>query len=524
MKISTVEQMRELDSAAISDYGIAQELLMENAGLATFFVIMDQTGVEGKNFVIFCGPGNNGGDGLVVARKVHSQGGHATVFLMTGQEKFKGAAKQNFEIASRMDLDIRSADERDMVDASLEQCHVVVDAIFGTGITRDVEGRYKDIIELINGSGKTVASVDIPSGISGDNGRVMGTAVRADFTVTCGLPKTGNILYPGYQRCGRLYVTHISFPPELYNREEIMTETTRPSILPERKRDGHKGTFGQVLFIAGAAGYYGAPHYSALSFLKAGGGYSRLATPRSVAPYIATGGKEIVFIPLEETAEGSISAGNMENILDMANRMDMVVIGPGLSLQEETGELVRKLAEKIEPPLLIDGDGITAVSKDMAVVRSRKSPTVLTPHPGEMSRITSRNISEILEDRISILRDTCRDLDSIVVLKGARSLTGTPDGKVRINMSGNPGMGTAGSGDVLTGSITAMYGLGLPLEEAVTTGVFLHGLAGDLAAEEKGEDGITAGDIMNCLPAAVRKFRDHPDRIIENCYHNIFTV
>jgi hydroxyethylthiazole kinase-like uncharacterized protein yjeF len=524
MKVSTVEQMRKLDSSAIRDYGITQEILMENAGQATYFVILDQIGVEGKKFVIFCGPGNNGGDGLVVARKISSQGGSAKVFLMSDKGKFKGAAKQNFEIFSRLSDEIRGVEDMDEVESSTEESDVIVDAIFGTGITRDVEGKYKKVINLINKSKKTTVSVDIPSGVNGDNGKIMGTAVISDYTVTYGLPKVGNLLYPGYQKCGKLYVTHISFPPKLYNKSDHKIETAQPLPLPERPGDGHKGTFGKALFIAGSKGYYGAPHYSALSFLKAGGGYSRLATPESVTPFIATEGKEIVFIPLTETSDGSIAAKNKKQLATTAGEMDMVVLGPGISLNRETQELARDLVKEIECPLLIDGDGITAISEQRDILQSRSAPTVLTPHPGEMSRLTSRSMSEIEENRIPILREECKALNSIIVLKGAHSLTGTPDGKVRINMSGNPGMGTAGSGDVLTGCIAAMFGLGLPLEEAVTTGVFMHGFSGDLAAAEKGEDGITARDIMNFLPPAVKKFRENPHQVFSNHYHSIYRI
>jgi NAD(P)H-hydrate epimerase len=289
----------------------------------------------------------------------------------------------------------------------------------------------------------------------------------------------------------------------------LKVESNSPGRLPPRSPDTHKGSFGDVLFIAGAAGYYGAPYFAALSFLKAGGGYSRLAAPRSITPFIANKGSEIVFVPQDETAAGSIAAVNRNALLDLARQMDMVVLGPGLSLESETRQLVVELVRAIDRPLLIDGDGITAVCRDPAILRDRGNETILTPHLGEMARITGLPVPEINAAKVDTLQRTTKKWGVTIVLKGAHSLIGFPDERVFINMSGNPGMATAGSGDVLTGTIAAMFGLGLPLPDAVRQGVFVHGLAGDIAAGEKGPDGMTAQDILECLPAAVRSLREN---------------
>jgi len=508
MKVSSVTEMRELDRTAIEKYGIEDKLLMENAGNATFSVILQEFGIEGKRFAVFCGVGNNGGDGFVIARKIHSNGGEVAVFIIGDREKFEGSAKMNLDIISRLPIDVRQIDDPASVRKEVLHCDCIVDAIFGTGLTRNVEGIYSDSIEIINESGKPVFSVDIPSGINGDTGKVMGTAVHADCTVTFGLPKRGNLLYPGYDCCGELYVTHISFPPKHYDRDSIKVEISEPPPLPPRDNDAHKGDYGEALFIAGASGYFGAPYFAALSFLKAGGGYSRLAAPSSITPFIAMKGSEIVFIPQRETESGSIARENYDVLIELAKKMDIIVVGPGLSLDEETQKLVLPLAAEIEKPLLIDGDGITALCNDLDIIRKRKSPTILTPHLGEMSRMTGRTVSEIDNDKIAVLQAASGDLNAIIVLKGAHSLIGLPDGRVLINMTGNSGMATAGSGDVLTGTIAAMFGLGLSIEDAVAKGVFIHGLSGDLAAEDIGEDGITAQDILDFLPLAVRHDRE----------------
>jgi len=377
---------------------------------------------------------------------------------------------------------------------------------------------------VINESKKKVFSVDIPSGINGDTGQVMGSAIRSDYTITYGLPKIGNMLYPGFDLCGKLYVSHISFPPSLYNTEAIKVQVNELVELRQRDKDTHKGSYGRALFIAGSSSYLGAPYFSALSFLKAGGGLSYLATPSSISPFLASKGSEIIFIPQKETSSGSLALESKEELLELSQGVNMVVMGSGLSLNEETQELVRELAKRIKTPLLIDGDGITAIAGETRLIKERRAETILTPHSGEMARITQMEVGEVNKDKISVVQKTASELNAIMVLKGAHSLIGYPDERVYINTSGNPGMATAGSGDALTGAVAAMYGLGLPLGDAVRMGVFIHGLSGDLAAREKGEDGITAQDILDYLPNAVRYYRQNFKELSENFYGSIYTV
>ncbi len=516
MKISRVAEMRQLDKTAIEQFGITDELLMENAGLATGAVILNEFGINNKRFVVFCGIGNNGGDGFVIARKIHSNGGYPKVFILGDRQKFKGPAKLNLDIIARLPIDIREIDSVESLKSDLYHCDAVVDAMLGTGLIRNIEGFYHDVIALINSTDKTVFSVDIPSGVHGDSGKIMGIAVKADYTVTFGLPKIGNMLYPGYEQCGKLFVTHISFPPSMY--EDIKIELNMHIDIPPRNQCFHKGDFGNLLCIAGAVGYYGAPYFSALSFLKAGGGYSRLASPLSITPFIAGKGSEIVFIPQEETDSGSISLKNKESLIALSDRMDMVILGPGLSLNEETQALARELAHAIDKPLLIDGDGITALCNDLQIIKQRSAQTILTPHLGEMSRITQVAVSEIEKNKIGLLQQTAKNLNAYIVLKGPHSLIGCPDEKIFINMSGNCGMASAGSGDVLAGTIAAMYTQGLTIKDAIRKGVFIHGLSGDLAAMDKGEDGITAQDILDYLPFSVKADRSGLNKTLQTRY------
>jgi len=507
MKLATVEQMRGMDRYAIEKLGIAEEILMENAALAAVALLAKEFGIRGRKFVIFCGAGNNGGDGLAVARLIMSAGGQAKVLLTASPRKYSGAAKTNYDILCNLSGDIQLLTRADEARVDTFHCDAVVDAIFGTGLDRDVRGLASDVIALINESGRPVLSLDIPSGISGDTGRVMGIAVRASHTLAFGLPKIGNLLYPGYEHCGVLSVTHISFPPPLYDSADLAIETNDRILLPPRSVEAYKGLMGDVLFIAGGANYFGAPYFSAMSFLKAGGGYARLAAPASIIPFIAQSGREIVYLPQRETAAFSLSLKSKPELLALADKADMVVIGPGLSLQDETTKLVRELSSVIAKPLLIDGDGLTAIAERPEILLKRKAATILTPHAGEMARLARKTVAEVNADKISILRETAEKMNATVVFKGAHSLIGLADGRVYVNLSGNPGMATAGSGDVLTGCIAAMHGLGLSPELATRKGVFLHGYAGNLAAAQKGEDGIVATDILEQMPAALKDDR-----------------
>jgi hydroxyethylthiazole kinase-like uncharacterized protein yjeF len=513
MKVAFVSEMKKLDQTAVKKYGIDEILLMENAGNAVFYAIEKEIGIKNNKFLVLSGSGNNGGDGMVVARKLFSNGIEVKFFLLPGENKLKGITKKNFEILKKTSISIKQRPSQNNIKKALIETDVVVDAMLGTGLSGEVKSIYKNAIGFVNKSGKKVVSVDIPSGINGNTGEVMGIAVKSDITVTFGLPKIGNLNYPGYEHWKKLFVSHISFPPELYNDKAIKTSINYPLTLEKRGKDTHKGTFGKCLFISGAKKYLGAPYFSAMSFLKAGGGLSYLATPESISSFIGKKGKELVLLPQKETKTGSISKANLKELIEFSKGVDFVVIGPGLSLDEETQSLVLSLIANIKKPILVDGDGLTALKKDPDILKKRKHLTVLTPHPTEFTRLFGGKVKETKINRVLITREKGYEYGCFIVFKGANSLIGCPDGEVFINLTGNPGMATAGSGDVLTGIIAAMFKV-VPggtekniFKNAVRSGVLIHGLAGELSAREKGEDGITATDILNSIPEAIREYR-----------------
>lgn len=522
MKVCSPEEMRKIDEKASKVYGIPQEFLMEDAGTAVFSLILREIGIENKRFCFLAGTGNNGGDVLVAARRVYAAGGAVSVYVFGDPNKFPEPARSNFELIRSIGASLKIYEREEDVEefqSYAKNCDVFVVGLIGIGLSGEVSGIRKKAIEAVNRMGKTVVSVDIPSGIGGINGKVYGVAIKSNYTVTFGLPKYGNILYPGYHYCGKLFVSKLSYPPQLLQSDEIRVELNHPITLPEREKWGHKGTFGRFLAIGGARYYYGAPFYVAYSFLKGGGGYARLGAPKSIIPFIAARNSEIVFIPLEETEEGSLARSNLEKILKAIEdfEIDIVAIGSGASLNPETVELLNSLVENLRKPIIIDGDGITAISKNVEVLRRRKEPTIITPHLGEFSRLINLSIPEILEDPIVTLRKSCIELGSYIILKGAHSMICSPDGYIYINMTGNPGMAKAGMGDVLTGTVAAMYGIGLRnFSDAARMATLVHGLAGDLASHDLGEDGVTPDDVIMYLPRAMKILRENPAYIEEN--------
>jgi len=514
--------MRECDRRASEDYGLSDDILMENAGQALYEVLKSEYGLAGRRFVVLCGGGNNGGDGLVVARKLNSAGCDVRVCLLVDAASLRGAPARNLDAAARAGIAVQRLDSAaELVLAG--QCDVVVDALIGTGLSRSPEGLVADVIEQLNASCLPVVAADIPSGVSGDTGATPGAAVRAACTVAFGLPKRGNLLPPGRELGGKLFVSHISFPPALYSTVGDV-ETNRLVALPPRRMESHKRDYGDVLFLAGARTYLGAPLFAVRSFLKAGGGYARLAAPESVAAVLGAHAGEAVMVPLRETESGSAALANLDELCELAAKVDLLVVGPGVSLDEQSQELVRGLVSRVSRPVLIDGDGITAVAARPQVLSGRKAPALLTPHAGELARLPGIALADVARDRVGVVQRAARELGAIVLLKGASTLVCGPDGLVSLNLSGNPGMATAGCGDVLCGIIAALFGMGLELRAAAEVGAFVHGMAGDMAAERLGQDGLTATDVLEQTPMAIRGYRERFHDLKRNHYGRLNVI
>lgn len=510
MRVVTAHTMQETDRSAIEEFGIPGLELMEKAGRSCVEEIIAEFGLKGRA-VIMCGKGNNGGDGYVIARLLTQKGWSVKVIILADREQISGDAAVNLDkiTASLANYCTHEGQLTALHMKDIFQTDVIVDAILGTGLRSDVSGIYLEAIELVNASGRPILSVDIPSGIHGTTGRILGSAVRAYITVTFAFAKLGHVLYPGAEHTGRLVVADIGIPQKLMDSasgyEFLNKETMRP-MLHRRDRQAHKGVFGHCLIIAGSTGKTGAAALSANSAVRAGSGLVTLATPESINGILELKTTEAMTVPLADAGNGHLSSSCFPAIEKLLSGKDAVALGPGLDRRPGTVALVQALVEAITLPLVIDADGLNALAEDMSVLRRKKSQQViLTPHPGEMSRLLGTSIPDVDAIRISVAQEFARNYGVYLVLKGARTIIASPDGIAAINGSGNPGMATGGMGDVLTGIIVSLLGQGYSAWDACRLGVFIHGYAADMVAEEKGEIGINATDVQEKLPFAYNK-------------------
>ena len=509
MKLITSEQMRGLDRAAIEEYGLPGVVLMENAGRAVAQEAERMLGEEAlfARVVVVCGRGNNGGDGFVAARHLSEQAIDVDIYLLAAIEELTGDAATNCLIAQQMGLPIFPNPTDEQLAAALAEADLVIDAILGTGVAGEVHGPARVAIEAINQSSQLVLAVDIPSGLSADTGAVLGEAVVADTTVTFGLPKVGHYCYPGRSYCGRVEVADISLPLALLSDPALTTNLTEALDawlrLPGRRPDMHKGEAGRLLIVAGSVGMTGAAALAGMAAARAGAGLVTLAVPASLNDILEVKCTEVMTLPLPETDRRSLAPEAAGPILDFAGRCDAVALGPGLSQAPATVELVRSLISQIAVPLVVDADGLNACAGAAELLASRPAPTVCTPHPGELARLIPQTVPAIQADRIEAARQAARELGCVVVLKGAGTVTATPEGTAWVNPTGNAGMATGGVGDVLTGVIGALLAGGATAEDAAVSAVFYHGLAGDLAAADLGQRGLIASDLLDRLPAAL---------------------
>ena len=507
MNLATAEQMRRLDRRAIEELGIPSLTLMEQAARAVVRAAAGSAGDGPRRAAVFCGTGNNGGDGVAAARLLREAGFEVRAFLVGDRARITPDCRSmadRLEAAGGILEDFCPGDSGQK--AWVEECGVAVDALFGIGLTRPVTGNFADAIALMNEIPAPVVSADIPSGVETDTGRVLGTAVRADITVTFTCPKIGHFVGAGSLCSGRLAVADIGIPEELWKELRFDIRVVAPGdvSLPHRRRDAHKGDFGRVSILGGCVGYTGAPVLAAGAAVRTGAGLVTVLVPEPVWPTAAGKLDCAMPRPLPAGKDGGLSPDARDEALERIDAADTALIGPGLGRGEGAAGTVRYLMAHTGTPLVVDADGINALEGHIHVLDARKGrTTVLTPHDGEFARLGGDLSSG---DRLGEARRFAALHGCVLVLKGHRTITALPDGTAFVNTTGNPGMAKGGSGDVLAGMIAALLGQGIPVRQAVPWAVCLHGQAGDLAAEELGEYGMTPMDLIGKIPAVLKRF------------------
>ena len=516
MKILTSEQMKNIDRRTIQDFGIPGIVLMENAGIkAAQFIIESIKDIHRKEILILCGPGNNGGDGFVVARHFFNYGLLPHVLLIGDSKKVKGDALTNLKISRKMGIEIQEIKtERgwEKYKQNLAHFDLIIDALLGTGLQGAPRGIYKKIITDINQSDAEVVAIDIPSGLSGSCCKVEGEAMNAKHTITFCCPKIPHIFPPAAEHVGRLEIADISVPEEAIERENVWLNLIEKDfvgkLIPCRKRDAHKGDFGHILVISGSIGKSGAAVLTSKAALKTGAGLVTVATASSAQKLIAPQNSEIMTEPLHETESGSISRKALLKLKELSKGKDLLAIGPGLSTHPETASVIRAILKDTQMPALIDADGINAFEGFSKELFGKHRDLIVTPHPGEMGRIIGQPAKFVQENRIEVCRNFATTHQCYMVLKGYKTLISDTHGNVYVNQTGNPGLATAGAGDVLTGMIAGFLVQNIGVLNALILAVYIHGLAADIAAADFGEIPLMAGNVIDCIPDAIMELSD----------------
>jgi NAD(P)H-hydrate epimerase len=514
MKVVTGERMRELDRETIERYGIPGLTLMENAGRgAAQTILKELPGLTGRGKVlVLTGTGNNGGDGFVAARHLVNSRVEATVVLLGSREKVRGDARTNLEAWEKLagrTPEVLNSDELHPWCDRFNSHDLLVDALFGTGLNQEVGGIFAEAIQALNESITPKVALDIPSGIHATSGKVLGLAVKANLTITFGLPKIGQVIHPGLEYVGKLVTVDIGLPDAVVKNIPDAVTLLDPNIasgwVPRRFPDSHKGNYGHLLIVAGSLGKTGAACLAARGALKVGTGLVTVALPRSLTSIVVSGLPEAMTEPLAETEAGTISKDALSQLEKALEGKTALAIGPGVSTLPEVGEVIREVIAKSGVPILLDADGLTHLARNRSLLKGRSSQTVITPHPGELARIFNTSPAEIQSDRIGSARRAARELEARVVLKGARTVIAEPEGEVFINPTGNRGMAQGGMGDVLTGMIGGLLAQGLSLSDASCLGVYLHGMAGDRIAGRQGPVGILASELADEIPLCLKQ-------------------
>jgi hydroxyethylthiazole kinase-like uncharacterized protein yjeF len=511
MRVLNTEQMREADRRTIDDIGIPSIVLMENAGrqaVAAMEAAFED--LMSRRVGVICGRGNNGGDGFVVARTLLQRGVETSVFLLGSVAEVRGDARTNLEILGRIGVsvvEITNAQDWELHSTALADCDLMVDAILGTGFRGQLAGFLETVIADVNGLGVPVVAIDLPTGLSADTAAVSGPAIEATMTVTLAAPKIPLVFPPADTHAGDLVIADIGIPLPLIDdlegpHLELLTRERMREIVPARAADSHKGDFGRVLIVAGSMGRTGAAHLSALGAMRSGAGLVTVATPRSCLPVVAAMAPEYMTEPVDETPQGTVDFAAVDRILDL--KADVIAVGPGLGQAPGTAAFVQSLLERTGVPLILDADALNAFTGDPDQLMGRDEiDVVITPHPGEMARLLNTSIEAVQRDRLAVARDFATSHRVHVVLKGHRTIVASPDGKTFVNLTGNAGMATGGTGDLLTGMIAAWFAQLLDAEAACKLAVYLHGTAGDLAESDEGDVAMIASDVAARLGDAV---------------------
>ncbi len=508
MYLVTAAEIQKMDEETIRSFGIPGRVLMENAGRgATRILLENFPDIQSKSLGILAGRGNNGGDGFVVARYAAQQGIAVCVYLLAAADRVAGDARANLDLLSALKVPvIEIPDAERLADrtAAMAQHSIWVDAVFGTGLNSDIRGHFRDAIDLVNSFNRPVLAIDIPSGINADNGQVCGTSIQAELTVTFAFPKIGHVTFPGMNSVGSLEVIDIGIPPHITDavapRQMLTTRAVVSRNLVQRPPDAHKGDTGHLLVIAGSTGKSGAAAMTCLAAMRTGAGLVSLGAPASLNAVLETMLVEVMTAPLAETSVGGLAESALDQIAGLLAGKRCVAIGPGLGTAAATGQVVRKLIRKCEQPMVIDADGLNLIAGHDKILAKLQVPAVLTPHPGEMARLTGLSTTRIQHDRVNCARDFATATGAILVLKGAGTVVAMPNGKVHVNTTGNSGMASGGMGDVLTGIIAGLITQGYSPETAAVAGVYLHGAASDALAAAGKPVGYLASDVIKQIP------------------------
>ncbi len=518
MKVLSPQRMAQYDRYAIETWGIPSAVLMENAGRNTYRLMKERYLGGRKRIVIVCGRGNNGGDGFVVGRYALTDGYRVQVFLIGRKTELKGDAALNMNLFQSLSGEITELTEPSKVfGRALKHADIIVDAIFGTGLSKRVGGVEEIVIDTINASGKPVIAVDIPSGIDGNTGSALGSAVRAEHTYTYAYPKLGQIMPPGSDHTGKLTVIDISIPPFVeekigYDAEVTDGEMLR-GFLKQRGRASHKGSFGHAVVIAGSPGKTGAAHMASLAALKIGAGLVTLIVPETLNPILEMKTTEVMTYPVRDDGKGFLVPGSFDDIASFARDKDVIILGPGLSQNDGVTELVRKIYTEIDRPFVIDADGINAFQGHTDVLKSTERQAVLTPHPGELARLIDRSPKEVNAARIETARSFSAEWGVNILLKGAASALAAPGGVTFLNPTGNPSLAKGGSGDILTGFIGGLASQGYTLIESALLGAYLHGYMADTWVKGNSDMDLLALDLLAGLGRTIEDIRNGTDRI-----------